>query len=163
MYSTRARLQAAGTRRCRAFALAAFGLASLDAHAIDGFGIGAGPTAEIDKERTAVATVSWLSPGRHPWELSAGYLGRRDELENAPAPSSVFIAVSKRLTWRRWFVSGGVAANDHDGEVLSGHWQFYTGLGYTVGAWSLSVRHLSNGDTGGRNRGESFALLEHRW
>jgi len=78
-------------------------------------------------------------------------------------PATLFLAASKRLTWRGWFVSGGVAVSDYESEVLSGHGQFYTGAGYTAGSWTASLRHLSNGDTGGRNRGETLAILEHRW
>ena len=76
---------------------------------------------------------------------------------------TVFVAISKRFVLRRWFVSAGIAAIDRDSDVLSGHGQFYTGAGYSTGAWTLSVRHISNGDTGGRNRGETFALLEYRF
>lgn len=133
------------------------------AHAQPGFGIGGGVTDEIDGERTAVWTASWLGRGRHPWEFSVGRLGSRADVAPLPVPATWFIAASKRLTWRRWFVSGGVALSDHDGDVLSGHGQFYTGAGYTTGPWTASLRHLSNGDTGGRNRGESFALIEYRW
>ncbi|HSM11495.1 MAG TPA: hypothetical protein VK827_08000 [Lysobacter sp.] len=153
---------AACRRGCGAL-LASVVLVSPLAHAGPGFGIGGGVTDEIDGERTAVLTMSWLGRGRHPWEFSAGRLGARDDVEPLPVPATWFIAVSKRLTWRRWFVSGGIALSDHDGAVLSGHGQFYTGVGYTTGAWTASLRHLSNGDTGGRNRGESFALVEYRW
>lgn len=128
-----------------------------------GFVVGGGVTADIDDESTAVLTVAWIGAARHPWEFSAGYLGPRRHAEDGPAPVTVFVAASKRLVWRRWFVSGGIAAIDRDSDVLSGHGQFYTGAGYSAGAWTLSVRHISNGDTGGRNRGETFALLEYRF
>lgn len=129
----------------------------------DGLGVGGGVTDQIDGEATPVVVVSWLGASRHPWELSAGYLGKRERLNNGPAPVTVFVAVSKRLTWRRWFVSGGVALIDKDSDVLSGHGQFYTGAGYAGQKWALSLRHLSNGDTGGSNRGETFVLLEYRF
>ena len=128
----------------------------------DGFGVGGGVTSKIDEESTPVLAVSWLSAARHPWELSAGYLGRRERVEQGPAPVAVFVALSKRLTWHRWFVSGGIAVIDQESDVLSSHGQFYTGAGYAAERWALSLRHLSNGDTGGRNRGETFALLEYR-
>ncbi|MGH8084490.1 MAG: acyloxyacyl hydrolase [Lysobacter sp.] len=129
----------------------------------DGFGVGGGVTDPIDGQRTPVVTVSWLGATRHPWELSAGYLGNRDRLASGPAPVTVFVAVSKRLIWRGWFVSGGLALIDRDSDVLSGHGQFYTGAGYAGSRWTLSLRHLSNGDTGGANRGETFVLLEYRF
>lgn len=83
--------------------------------------------------------------------------------EGGPAPVTMFAAVSKRLAWHGWFVSGGIAVIDRDSDILYGHGQFYTGAGYATGAWTLSLRHISNGDTGGRNRGETFALLEYRF
>jgi len=128
-----------------------------------GLGVGGGVTDRIDGEGTVALTVSWLGAARHPWELSAGYLGRRERVERGPGPVTVFVAISKRLVWRRWFVSAGIAAIDRKSEVLSSYGQFYTGAGYAAGAWTLSVRHISNGDTGGRNRGETFALLEYRF
>ena len=152
----------ARVRRACGLLLAITALASPPVHAQSGFGIGGGVTDEIDGERTAVVTASWLGRGRHPWEFSVGCLGSRDDVEPSPVQATWFVAVSKRLSWRRWFLSGGIAMSDHDGEVLSGHGQFYTGAGYTTGTWTLSLRHLSNGDTGGRNRGESFAMLEYR-
>lgn len=155
--------QGARLRRYCGAALAAMAMASPLAHAEPGLGVGVGITDEIDGERTAVIAVSWLGRGRHPWEFSGGRLGARDDVEPAPVPATWFVAVSKRLTWRGWFVSGGIALSDHDGDVLSGHGQFYTGAGYTTGTWTASLRHLSNGDTGGRNRGETFALVEYRW
>lgn len=129
----------------------------------DGFGVGGGVTDRIDGQRTPVVAVSWLGATRHPWEFSAGYLGERDRLGSGPVPVTVFVAASKRLTWRGWFVSGGIALVDRDTDVLSGHGQFYTGAGYAGAAWTLSLRHLSNGDTGGSNRGETFVLLEYRF
>jgi len=150
-------------RRWRGVLAAVLALAPPVCCAGDGFGLGLGVTHAIDGERTPVLTVSWLGAAKHPWELSAGYLGERERLVDEPAPVTVFVALSKRLTWRRWFVSGGIALIDQESEVLSGHGQFYTGAGYEAGRWGLSVRHLSNGDTGGRNRGETFALFEYRF
>ncbi len=129
----------------------------------DGFGVGVGASDQIDGETTLVVTVSWLGAARLPWELSAGYLGERERLQHDPAPVTVFVAVSKRFTWHGWFVSGGTALVDQDTDVLSGHGQFYTGAGYAGQAWALSLRHLSNGDTGGSNRGETFVLVEYRF
>lgn len=137
--------------------------ASSPGRAGEGVGVGGGVTDEIDGQRTPVVTVSWLGAARHPWEFSAGYLGDRDRPVSGRAPVTVFVAVSKRLTWRGWFASGGVALIDRDSDVLSGHGQFYTGAGYAGSRWALSLRHLSNGDTGGDNLGETFVLLEYRF
>ncbi|KGM52614.1 hypothetical protein N800_11390 [Lysobacter daejeonensis GH1-9] len=119
--------------------------------------LGGGWADSIEGEGAEMASLAWVSAQRHPWEVMAGYIGER---EGAHVPDAVFFAVSKRLVWRRWFASGGVAWVSEDNHVLSGHGQFLTGAGYTFGRTSLSLRHLSNADTGGRNRGETFVLLE---
>ncbi|HEY5614226.1 MAG TPA: acyloxyacyl hydrolase [Lysobacter sp.] len=150
--------------RCVAWATAlALAMEAPPCRADGRLGVGAGVTDSIDGESTGVLTASWLGAARHPWEISAGYLGRRRDAVDGPAPVTVFVAASKRLVWRGWFVSGGIALIDRDSDILSGHGQFYTGAGYSTGAWTLSLRHISNGDTGGRNRGETFALLEYRF
>ncbi|HET6604447.1 MAG TPA: acyloxyacyl hydrolase [Xanthomonadaceae bacterium] len=124
------------------------------------FRIGAGPAEELDDEWSHVVQVSWLTASRHPWEFGLGYIGQRDPDGRAQVPDAFYLSVSKRLTWRGWFLSSGVAWVDEDNDVLSGHGQFLTGIGYEFGRWAISVRHLSNASTGGRNRGETFALVE---
>ena len=125
-----------------------------------GVQVGAGLVDEIEGENTVLATVAWLTEDAHPWEFIAGYFDAR----SVPAirtPSTFWISASKRFTWKGWFAQGGIAWADADNEVLSQHWQFQTGAGYDFGRWSLSLRHLSNADTGGRNRGETFLLLDY--
>lgn len=134
-------------------------LASAPAAALE-FELGAGPVDEIDGDGTWIATASWLTGQRHPWELAVGMIGARTQAQGVDTGDVYFVSVSRRLTWKRWFVQGGIAFTDSDNEVLSNHWQFRTGLGYDFGRFSLSVAHLSNANTGGRNRGETFALLQ---
>ena len=74
---------------------------------------------------------------------------------------SRFTAIRSRFTWNGWFAQGGIAWADVDNEVLSRHFQFQTGVGYDFGRVSISLRHLSNANTGGRNRGETFLLLDY--
>ena len=121
--------------------------------------VGAGPVDEIDGENSWLGTVAWLTPGEHPWEFIAGYIGERTE--NISTPEVVWISASKRLTWKRWFVQSGIAYAGVDNEVLSNHFQFQTGVGYDFGRLSISLRHLSNANTGGRNRGETFLLFDY--
>ena len=59
------------------------------------------------------------------------------------------------------FAQGGIAYADVDNDVLSNHFQFQTGIGYDFGRVSISLRHLSNANTGGRNRGENLLLLDY--
>lgn len=125
-----------------------------------GVHVGAGLVDEIEGEGSLLATVAWLTDDTHPWEFIAGYLDARNE----PAihtPGTFWISASKRFTWKGWFAQGGIAWADADNEVLSEHWQFQTGAGYDFGRVSLSLRHLSNANTGGRNRGETFLLLDY--
>lgn len=120
-----------------------------------GVHVGAGWADDIDSEGAPVASLSWTGRQRHPWEVMAGYIGQRDRV-----PDAGFLAVSKRLAWRQWFVGGGVTWVTEDNDVLSGHVQFMTSVGRNFGRATLSLRHVSNGSTNGRNRGETFALLE---
>ena len=119
--------------------------------------VSAGIADSYRNEAAGMAAVSWLSPQAHPWEVMAGQIAAR---ERVGVPEATFVALSKRYAWRRWFVSGGVAWVNVDNDVLSGHGQFMTAAGYGMGRVALSLRHLSNGSTGGRNRGETFLLME---
>jgi hypothetical protein len=119
--------------------------------------IGLGIADEIDGMTAPAATLTWSSAQRHPWEAIGGFIRGR----NGPTlPDTMFIGVSRRVTWRRWSVSGGVAWVSVDNDVLSGHGQFLTGVAYDVGRMRLGLRHLSNASTNGRNRGETLVLLE---
>ncbi len=122
--------------------------------------VGAGPVDEIDGEGSYLATVAWLTEAEHPYEFIAGYIDGRDA-PNIVTPEVFFLSASKRFTWRGWFAQGGIAYADVDNDVLSNHFQFQTGIGYDFGRVSLSLRHLSNANTGGRNRGETFLLLDY--
>ena len=118
---------------------------------------GIGYVDEIEEETSVAATLGWLSSGEHPYELILGHIASRDgEFET---PSATFLGASKRLHWRRWFLSLGVALTDVENDVLSSTGQFLTGAGYSADRWTVTVRHLSNADTGGRNRGETFVLV----
>ena len=121
--------------------------------------VGGAIVDEIDGEGSWMATVAWLTPDEHPYEFIAGYIGERDE--NIVTPDVFFVSASKRFTWKRWFAQGGIAWTDSDTEVLSKHFQFQTGVGYDFGRVSVSLRHMSNANTGGRNRGETFLLFDY--
>ncbi len=89
-----------------------------------------------------------------------GYIGDRDD---SKVERSWLVAGSRQFYWRQWFVSGGLAWVNVDNHVLSGHGQFITGIGRDVGPATLSLRHLSNAGTGGRNGGETLLLVEYRF
>lgn len=119
---------------------------------------GLGYADSIDGDAGFAAQVAWLTAQQHPWEFSLGAIGGRD----IPGgdEDALFVAVSKQLRWRRAFVGAGLALTQVDNDVLSGHGQLLTQAGYDFGPIILSLRHLSNADTGGVNRGETFLLLE---
>ena len=129
------------------------------AHA--GAEIGLGYAEDVDGEPAHVLALGYTTAQRHPWELLAGYVSQRDYAARAPVSDALLVAASRRLAWKGWFASAGVAWVSEDNDVLSGHAQFLTGAGWRGGPWTLSVRHLSNGDTNGRNRGETFLLLQY--
>lgn len=139
--------------------LLAAGLAGAG-HANAGFQIGVGPVDEVDGESSWLATVAWLTEGEHPWEFILGHIAERDTAV-IRTPDVFWVSAAKRLTWKRWFVQSGIAYADVDNEVLSNHLQFQTGIGYDFGRVSVSLRHLSNANTGGRNRGETFLLVDY--
>lgn len=116
---------------------------------------------DIDGEAAPIATLAWLSADAHPWETMLGHIGERDGTGLGRTSTVTFAAVGKRLTWRRWFVGSAVALTDtdRDNRVLSGPVQFVTTLGWSHGGWSIMVRHMSNADTTGVNRGETFLLV----
>ncbi len=116
---------------------------------------------DIDQEETAVATIAYVTWHRHPYEFLLGHLEARDDEDPSLSPTTTFVAASKRLTWRRFYTSLGVALTDtnDDNDVLSGPLQFLTALGYGGERWSISLRHLSNASIEGRNRGETFLMV----
>ena len=141
-----------------AFVLAAACAWSVPASA--GVHVGVGPVDEIDGEDSWLATAAWLTDGEHPWEFIVGYIRERDTVR-LQTPDVFWISVSKRLTWRKWFTQSGIAYANVDNDVLSKHFQFQTTVGYDFGRVSVSLRHLSNANTGGRNRGETFLLVDY--
>jgi hypothetical protein len=122
--------------------------------------VGGGLVDEIDGTGSELLTVSYLTDHQHPWEFMLGHIFQRPSSSIVPTPGVDFVSVSRRLTWRSWFASAGLAWVSADNEVLSGHGQFHTGAGWRGERWSISLRHLSNANTGGRNRGETFVLAQ---
>ena len=125
-----------------------------------GFHAGVAMADEIDGVASHALTLSWETPTRHPWEFMLGYIAARNAAA-ARTPDVYFGSVSKRFIWRGWFVQGGIVATNSETEALSKHWQFQTGIGYRYQRLTFSLRHLSNANTGGRNRGENLLLVQY--
>ncbi|MCX7557492.1 acyloxyacyl hydrolase [Xanthomonadaceae bacterium JHOS43] len=122
--------------------------------------VGLGPVDEVEGVGSKTFTLSWETDATHPWEFMLGGIDARDDTAMR-TPRVWFASVSKRFTWNGWFAQGGIAATNSDTDVLSEHWQFMTGLGYRYQRFTVSLRHLSNANTGGRNRGENLLLLQY--
>lgn len=117
---------------------------------------------EIDGESTEIATISYVTAAkRAPWEFMAGYVDGRRQIDSGPLPDTLFAGVSRRYNFNhQWYGSFGAILNDESSDVLSGHLQFQSALGWHGECIGLSLRHLSNGGIKGRNRGETFVLLQ---
>lgn len=57
------------------------------------------------------------------------------------------------------FISIGVIEINIPTPYLTSKYQFLDNIGYRFGAYKLTFRHISNGNTGGRNGGESMIYL----
>lgn len=124
--------------------------------------VAAGVADEIDDDRAPVATVSYLTDHRFPIEIVAGYIGSR-RIDDEGIDPTVFVGADLRWSGRWWFVGGGLAFVNNQSEVLSSSYQFMTLGGLRWSNWVLTLRHLSNADTRGRNRGETFLTLGYGW
>ena len=116
--------------------------------------------ARTGAARTAIA-IARVTESKNPAELMLGLIPRRDDLSSSK--DTVFLSFGKRLTFGSWFFGSGVAAAKGDDEVLSGTFQFLTGVSYQRERWTLGLRHLSNAGLTGRNRGETVLLATWAW
>ncbi len=117
---------------------------------------------ELDDDYAPVVTLGYVTGHRFPVEIVCGYIGSR-HLAPGEVDPTWFLGTSLRWTGSWWFVGGGVAAVNDQSEVLSSWYQFMTLAGVRKGDWVLTVRHLSNASTRGRNRGETFLTLGWAW
>jgi hypothetical protein len=124
--------------------------------------VAAGFADEIDDDYAPVATVGYLTDHRFPIEIVGGYIGPRT-VESGDINSTAFIGADLRWAGKWWFVGGGLAFVNRETEILSSDYQFMTLGGLRFSNWIFTLRHLSNADTGGRNRGETFLTLGYGW
>ncbi len=117
---------------------------------------------EIDNDYAPVATIGYLTDHRFPIEIVGGYIGSRT-IDSGNVDATVFLGADLRWTGRWWFVGGGAAWVDGTSEVLSSDFQFMTLAGLRFSDWVITLRHLSNAGTGGRNRGETIFTLGWAW
>lgn len=127
------------------------------------FELGLGPVDEIEGVDTRSVALFALSGDRHPWEISLGLIAKRRSLRIATPPTR-FLAIGRRLALGKgFFLASAVALVDHRSEALSSRHQFMTGLGWSGKRIGVTLRHLSNANTGGRNRGENVLWVGYRF
>lgn len=124
--------------------------------------LGLGPVDEIDGVESRSLALFVLSDHRHPWELSLGLIAERRS-RAIITPDTHFLAIGRRFhLGRGFFLTSAIALIDRQSEVLSSRHQFMSGIGWSGKRLSVAIRHLSNADTGGRNRGENVLWLGYR-
>lgn len=124
--------------------------------------LAAGVADELDNDFAPAATLSYIVPTRFPIEIVGGYIGHR-LLRSGRTESAWFLGADLRWSGRYWFVGGGGAWVNRESEILSSRYQFMTLAGLRWRDWVLTLRHLSNAGTGGRNRGETLLTLGWAW
>jgi hypothetical protein len=117
---------------------------------------------EIDDDYAPVATVSYLTEHRFPIEFVGGYIGSR-HIDSGRVDPTWFVGADLRWTGRWWFVGGGAALVSDTSEILSSDYQFMTLAGVRFSDVVVTLRHLSNANTRGRNRGETFLTVGWAW
>jgi len=126
----------------------------------------AGYADELDDEASWTTHVTWLSEHRYPWGVTAGFIAEREDLQPQPSPDTFYVSFARRYVHRSgFFFAGGIAlANTNgDDEVLSGPLQFVNGIGWQGTRIVVAFRHISNGSTRGRNRGENLLTVGWRF
>lgn len=118
------------------------------------FHFAGGIADELDGRSTHVAALGMLIGDQARWELSITHFGERRM--HRQVPSRTVVSAARRFGSRRFLFLFGPAVNDHGDEILSGHWQWMSGIETSTRFGRLSIRHLSNGGMTGRNRGETW-------
>lgn len=129
------------------------------------FELGGGLTDEIEGKASHTFTAAWfIRDGDWPVELLVGHIAGRDDPDQFQSPDVNFAAVSLRRQWSHWFLGFGVALIDGQSEVLSSAHQFVSTGGYRLNdRFSVALRHLSNANTRGRNRGENLLTINFQF
>jgi len=115
-------------------------------------GVYVGYTGQHDAQRGQVFMLDWV-PAEGPVDLSAG------AIRGTHTRDTSWVAASYEIVDQHLFASFGPALIRHQTSTLTSQYQFMTSFGYHRGAWSLAVRHLSNGGLRGANIGETVVVL----
>jgi hypothetical protein len=115
-------------------------------------GIYAGYTGQHDAQRGQVYMLDWV-PSGSSWDLTAA------AIRGTQTRDTSWVAASYEIVDEHLFASFGPALIRHQTSTLTSQYQFMTSFGYHRGAWSLAIRHLSNGGLRGANVGETVVVL----
>ncbi len=151
--------------RALTFAVVCVALA-LPGHARANYEWSVGYADPIDSKSAYTTHLTWLSSHRHPWELTAGFITGRDSSSQEVSPETIYVSLARRLVHSSgWYFVGGIAlaSSNGDDEVLSGPFQFVNGIGWQGRRVVVTFRHISNGSTRGRNRGENLLTVGWRF
>ncbi|MEO6065466.1 MAG: acyloxyacyl hydrolase [Lysobacterales bacterium] len=128
--------------------------------------IAGGYVDTIDGQETWTGHVTWLSDHRFPWEITGGYIAARDDFSPKLSPDTFYVSFAKRYVHRSgvFFAGGVVLTNTDSGDrVLSGPFQFVNGIGWQGERIVVTVRHMSNANFTGKNRGENLLTVGWRF
>lgn len=115
-------------------------------------GISVGYTGQHDAQRGQVLMLDWV-PGDGPWDFTAA------TIRGTQTRDTSWVAASYEIMDQHLYASFGPAFIRHQTSTLTSQYQFMTTFGYHRGAWSLGVRHLSNGGFRGSNVGENAVFV----
>lgn len=107
---------------------------------------------------------SWSPDGSLGW-INGRHLALYDDSRYSARPSVALAAVGARVHrgdvgdwYQPLFFSFQVAATNHVTHALSSHYQFVSTLGWQARHFSLALRHISDGNLRGPNRGETMIV-----
>ncbi len=117
-------------------------------------GISVGYTGIHDGTRGRVLMFDYELSGTH-WDFTAG------NISNTQNRDTSFIAASYEIDNKDLYASFGPALITRQTETLTSTYQFMTTFGYhhAGDAWSIGVRHISNGGLRGSNIGENMVFV----
>ena len=131
--------------------------------------VGVGQTYKLDgvsNERQAV-NIAYVEEGLLATEIAVGHLKGKDldgdDRDDPDLEEPVnYIALGKRLTWKRVYVGLGGALVDQTSSRLSSAFQFKSQIGVLLGPVTVKLEHLSNAGIKGDNGGENIATVAYR-
>lgn len=124
---------------------------------------------EIDGEHSTATLISWTGHEREfrgwRWqpEVLAGVIQGRPEAEVRARHDVHFAGYGTRVLLGDFYIGSGLILIDQQSSILSSVGQFVSSVGWSRGPWRITLRHLSNANTHGENRGENLLSIGYAW